>query len=86
MEIFLYVVYTYLAGGVLMNFIGPVARKVPWELMKIVANEDAEPPRWKMVVLEIIIRTGILLLYPYFTYDLLKKENDEATLYKNLLK
>ena len=57
----------YLALGVLMNFIGPLASKINRERNKISLYDsltEREPPLYKKILFQIIVRTIAILFYP----------------------
>jgi len=78
MDIFLNILYFYLAFGLFLNFYGRLERALQLEMMKIIAFNEVElVPKWKIISIETFIRLGILTLYPYFLYDFWKRDRDE---------
>ena len=86
MDIFLNILYFYLAFGLFLNFYGRLERALQLEMIKIIAFNEVElVPKWKLISIETFIRLGILTLYPYFLYDFWRKDRNEELLYKEMM-
>jgi hypothetical protein len=66
MNTFLIVALIYLGVGVLMNFVGPIARMIGTEKMKLALQEDI--PTWKRIGFIAVLRVGVIALYPIFIF------------------
>lgn len=87
MNIFFVILCIYIALGIWFNFYGRLARTLPWELMKHISFNTVEHiPQWKIILFRIILRLGILTLYPYFLYDFWKRDKAEEALFTEMLK
>ena len=84
MDIFLSILYFYLAFGLFLNFYGRLERALQLEMMKIIAFNELVP-KWKLISIETFIRLGILTLYPYFLHDFWKRDRDDEALFTTML-
>lgn len=91
----------YLAIGILMNFIGPLAKKINEEITKIkepsfadLLTQKPSVPFWKKFLFEVILRLFTILLYPvlfviisidYYRSRNQKQENVQSNLDDKLL-
>ena len=64
MEIFYGLLTAYLVVGVVLNFVGPLSRKIWVEKMKVASNN--ENSKIKLLVFECVIRMGVILFFPIF--------------------
>lgn len=67
----MHVLILYLSIGFLMNFIGPLAKKINDTLNKVKINqivdlfiEKPATPFWKVILLEVTLRILIIIFYP----------------------
>jgi len=58
----------YLGAGILLNFFGPLSGLIWTQKMNMALRKDV--PTWKRVGFMLVLRCGVVLLYPIF---LLKK-------------
>ena len=49
-----------------MNFFGPIARLIWTEKMKL--SRELDLPKWKRIVFLLVMRLGVVLLYPLFYF------------------
>ena len=54
----------YFGIGVLMNFVGPIARMIWTEKMKLVLQMGI--PAWKRIGFIAVLRISVIALYPIF--------------------
>ena len=54
----------YFCIGVLMNFVGPIARIIWTEKMKLALQRDI--PTWKRIGFITMLRVGVIVIYPFF--------------------
>ncbi len=56
----------YLGVGVLMNFFGPLSGLIWTQKMSMALRKDV--PTWKRVGFMLVLRCGVMLLYPIFLF------------------
>ena len=65
-DTFLIVAFVYFGVGVLMNFVGPIARLIWTEKMKLALQMGI--PAWKRIGFIAVLRISVIALYPIFIY------------------
>ncbi len=66
MEIFYGLLTAYLVVGVVLNFVGPLSRKIWVEQMRVLTQDDVS--KRKYILLITTIRIRVVFLYPFFIF------------------